>query len=67
MSAYPSSLIIIYLLACSGSAGVALVLIMLIACPVIWSRDFGRRARAREVLRMLIWLLASRRSPDDLR
>jgi hypothetical protein len=65
MNTYPSSLIIIYLLACSASAAMMLVIILLIACPLVWSRDFSRRARAREVLIMLIWLLAGRR-PNDL-
>jgi hypothetical protein len=60
MNINPPSLISAYLLAYTAGAIVTLVIVLLIACPLIWSRDAGRRARSRDTLRMLISLLASR-------
>jgi len=60
MNINPSSLISAYLLARTAGAVVTLAIVLLIACPLIWSRDSGRRSRSRQTLRMLITLLTGR-------
>jgi hypothetical protein len=60
MNINPPSLISAYLLARTAGAVVTLAIVLLIACPLIWSRNPGRRNRSRETLRMLITLLISR-------
>lgn len=56
----PPNLITAYLLALSFGAAMMPVIILLIICPLIWSRDSGRRARSREAFRMVTSLLTGR-------
>ena len=51
-------LVIAYMLARATSAVVMLAVVLLVACPMVWSGNPGRRARSRAALRMLIRLLA---------
>ena len=60
MNINPPSLISAYLLARTARAVVTLAIVLLIACPLIWSRNSERRNRSRETLRMLITLLTDR-------
>jgi hypothetical protein len=66
MNAYPLGLVTADLLSHAAGAIVMLVIVTFIACPLVWSRDKERRARSREALRMLIWLLTGH-GPNDLR
>ena len=61
----PISFIIIYLLVRALSAAVILLIVLLIACPLIWSRDPGRRTRSREALQVLTGFLAGAK-PSEL-
>jgi hypothetical protein len=54
-------LITVYLLVRLAGAALMLVIVVAIACPLVWSRDATRRARARATLRLLICLLTGRR------
>ena len=56
-------LITAYLLVRLAGAALVLVIVVAIACPLVWSRDSRRRARARDTLRLLICLLTGRRTP----
>lgn len=62
MGVNPLILVIAYLLARTASAAVMLAVVLLIACPMVWSRNPERRVGAREALRMLIRLLAGRQA-----
>lgn len=53
-------LIIAYLLVRLAGATLMLVIVVTIACPLVWSRDAARRARARDTLRLLICLITGR-------
>jgi hypothetical protein len=44
-----------------AGAALMLVIVVVIACPLVWSRDAARRARARDALRLLICLFTGRR------
>ena len=56
-----SGLISAYLLARLVGATLMLVIVVSVACPLVWSRNAARRARARDTLRLLICLLTGRR------
>jgi hypothetical protein len=43
-----------------AGATLTLVIVAAIACPLVWSRDAARRARAGQALRLLIFLLTGR-------
>jgi succinate dehydrogenase hydrophobic anchor subunit len=60
MNTNTAILISAYLLARATAVILMLAIVFLVACPLIWSRDPGRRARSREALRMLITLLTIR-------
>jgi hypothetical protein len=55
-----SGVISAYLLARLAGATLMIVIVITIACPLVWSRDTARRARARDTLRLLISLLTGR-------
>lgn len=55
------ALISAYLLARLAGATLMLVIVVAVACPLVWSRDAARRARARDTLRLMICLLTGRR------
>jgi hypothetical protein len=57
-------LITAYLLVRLAGAALTLVVVGAIACPLVWSRDVGRQARARDTLRLLVYLLVGR-GPSD--
>ena len=57
-----TGLISAYLLARLTSTTLMLVIVIAVACPLVWSRDATRRARARDTLRLLICLLTGRRT-----
>ena len=61
----PISFIVICLLARALGTVVILLIVLFIACPLIWSRDPGRRARSREALQLLTGLLAGAK-PSEL-
>jgi hypothetical protein len=54
-------LISAYLLVRLAGATLMLVIVVAVGCPLVWSRDAARRARARDTLRLLICLLTGRR------
>ena len=54
-------LISAYLLARLAGVTLMLVIVVTVACPLVWSRDAARRARARDALRLLICLFTGRR------
>jgi hypothetical protein len=58
---YAPGLIMAYLLVRVAGAALMIVIVIAIACPLVWSRDLGRRARARETLCLLVSLLTGRR------
>jgi hypothetical protein len=62
MSVDPLILVIACMLARTISALVMLAVVLLIACPMVWSHNPGRRARSREALHMLIRLLVGHQS-----
>ena len=55
-------LITAYLLACLAGTAPLLLIIGAIACPLVWSRNPERRARARDTLHLLAPVLAGRRT-----
>jgi hypothetical protein len=55
-----SGLVSVYLLVPLAEATMMLVIVAAIACPLVWSRDAVRRARADQALRLLILLLTGR-------
>ena len=58
----PPDLITAYLLARLAGTTPLLVIVAAIACPMVWSRDVTRRARAQDALRLLARILSSRRT-----
>lgn len=56
-------LITAYLLVRLVVTAIMLVIVVWIACPMVWSRDAARQARARDTLHLLIRLITGRRIP----
>jgi hypothetical protein len=53
-----ADLITVFLLGRLFAAAALLLIVVAIACPLVWSADATRRARAREALRLLARLRA---------
>ncbi len=61
MYAFTPAVITAYLLIRLMSVATMAVIVFAIACPLVWSGDATRRARARDALLLLIYLITGRR------